>query len=1263
MKNFIPFLLIKNNRSDGKQIPFFHSRLKAGLGCFFLFWCFLFSIQQAKAQQYTADFSSAPVISNPIGGSWPWNTLATITLGGVEYEISQGGNGSWEHTTTGGKTGGALKYVTAATTSVTIQRKDRQKFNFYGIWLKYTNFQDATYYRPPFLTITYSDSSLPQEVYQEPNQTVEASNNVTVTSVSLMFTGLNTLFLDNLIVGPVGASALPTVTTNSASSITSTSAILGGNITDEGDASVTERGIVYSSTNNPPTTSTKVTIGSGLGSFAQTINGLTASTTYYARAYATNSAGTAYGTVQTFTTVATTTTITAINRVSATPTNATAVSYTVTFSAPVTGVDASDFALTKTGTATGIISTPTGSGTTWIVPVTSVTGDGTLRLDFTGLTGVTPNVSAAYTSGQYYTLDNTAPTVTGVDNNGKYNTDKTITIEAGATATLNGASFTSSKEVSKEGDFTLIATDAVGNTTTLAFTIDKTAPVVSGVTHNSLYPANPTITFNEGSATLNGSAFTSGSTVSTDASYVLIVTDAAGNSTTINFTLDKTAPVISGVPTQAIAVATPNNSCETTITFPEITASDNLSSPGDITLKYTIAGNEVTTGNLFKVGSTEVEVLATDQAGNFKTAVFTVTVQDKTLPVITPPAAITQANDAGKCGAALTLTNPKSEDNCGIASIINDAPEFFPIGTTTVTWTVTDVHGNKSETTQQVTITDTEKPIAIAKSLTIQLSNSGTATITAAQVNNGSTDNCGIKGVELSKTAFSCQNIGPNTVTLTVTDNSGNIETAQATVTVVDELAPVAQGKNITIALINGTATITATDINNGSSDNCGIKSIATDKNNFTCTDLGANSVKLIVTDNAGNQAEATVTVTVKDTTPPTAIARNLTVQLDATGRAAITAAQVNNGSGDICGIKEMSLSKSSFDCSNVGSNTVILTVIDNSGNTATAQAIVTVEDKTLPTARTKDITVTLGSTGQASITATNINNGSQDNCGIKSMSVSQGSFNCSNIGVNTVTLTITDNSGNVSSATATVTVEGTIPTPAITVIPTSTVYTGGNPNIIYLGYGAQSVKLQASGGVKYTWSPASGLSKTNIADPVFTPTKAGTYPFTVTATNSSGCTATSNITITVIDARYGNKKNQVVICHNGKSNNIDVISVPDHLAHGDYLGSCSASVPAITSSRSYAPEAEIAVQPILKNYPNPFSGRTTIEFSLAQDEDYTLVIYDLKGTLVKQLPGGKAKAKELKQVEWQVGNAAAGLYIVRLTTATSVQQLKLKVE
>ncbi|GAA4013427.1 hypothetical protein GCM10022408_28110 [Hymenobacter fastidiosus] len=97
----------------------------------------------------------------------------------------------------------------------------------------------------------------------------------------------------------------PTVTTAAASAIASTSATLGGNVTNDGGSPVTERGVVYSTTNATPTTAdTKATNGTGGGSFSATVSGLTPGTTYNVRAYAINSLGTSYGSVITFTTTA-----------------------------------------------------------------------------------------------------------------------------------------------------------------------------------------------------------------------------------------------------------------------------------------------------------------------------------------------------------------------------------------------------------------------------------------------------------------------------------------------------------------------------------------------------------------------------------------------------------------------------------------------------------------------------------------------------------------------------------------------------------------------------------------------------------------------------------------------------------------------------------------------------------------------------------------------------------------------------------------------
>ncbi|WP_196426699.1 S-layer homology domain-containing protein [Lysinibacillus cavernae] len=139
-------------------------------------------------------------------------------------------------------------------------------------------------------------------------------------------------------------------------------------------------------------------------------------------------------------------------------------------------------------------------------------------------------------------LDTTAPIVSGVVNGASYNTKRTITFNEG-TATLNGHPFVSGTSVDTEGSYTLVVKDAVGNTTTVSFIIDTTAPIVSGVVNGASYNTKRTITFNEGTATLNGHPFVSGTSVDTEGSYTLIVTDVAANSITITFSIVKTAPI------------------------------------------------------------------------------------------------------------------------------------------------------------------------------------------------------------------------------------------------------------------------------------------------------------------------------------------------------------------------------------------------------------------------------------------------------------------------------------------------------------------------------------------------------------------------------------------------------------------------------------------------------------------------------------------------------------------------------------------------
>ena len=246
---------------------------------------------------------------------------------------------------------------------------------------------------------------------------------------------------------------------------------------------------------------------------------------------------------------------------------------------------------------------------------------------------------------------------------------------------------------------------------------------------------------------------------------------------------------------------------------------------------------------------------------------------------------------------------------------------------------------------------DTEPPVAICQNITAQLDATGSVTIVAADVDGGSTDNVGIVSYAIDIDTFSCVDVGPNTVTLTVTDAAGNFDTCTATVTVEDNIAPVATCQAFIAQLdATGNVIITASDIDNGSTDNCGIASLSVSPASFTCADIGANTVTLTVIDVNGNSSTCSTTVTVEDNVAPIATCQPFTAQLDANGIVTISGADVDGGSADACGIDTLSVSPNTFSCADIGANTVTLTVTDNNGNISTCTTTVTVEDNIAPT-------------------------------------------------------------------------------------------------------------------------------------------------------------------------------------------------------------------------------------------------------------------------------------------------------------------------
>jgi DICT domain-containing protein len=565
---------------------------------------------------------------------------------------------------------------------------------------------------------------------------------------------------------------------------------------------------------------------------------------------------------------------------------------------------------------------------------------------------------------------------------------------------------------------------------------------------------------------------------------------------------DVTAPVV--VANGDKNVNTDVDTCGATVVV-SATATDNCT----VGLPTGVRSDALALTAAYPVGTTTIAWNVTDANNNNALAVTqTIVVTDIQKPVTITKNITVQLDALGTASIVAADINNGSTDACGISLLALDKTSFTcaNVGVNTVTLKVTDVNGNVASQTAIVKVEDKIAPVVVTKNITVQLDAAGNATIVAADINDGSTDTCGISLLELDKTSFTCANIGVNTVTLKLTDNNGNVTSKTATVTVEDKIAPVAVTKNITVQLdAAGNATIVATDINDGSTDACGISLLELDKTSFTCANIGANTVTLKVTDVNGNVTSKTATVTVKDKIAPVVVTKNITVQLDAAGNATIVAADINDGSTDSCGISLLELDKTTFTCANVGVNIVTLKVTDNNGNVASLAATVTVEDKIAPVVVTKNITVQLDAAGNATIVAADINYGSTDTCGISLLELDKTSFTCANIGVNTVTLKVTDNNGNVASLTATVTVEDKIAPVVVTKNITVQLDAAGNATIVAADINDGS-------------TDTCGISLVELDKMSFTCANIGANTVTLKAIDNNGNVATKTAIVTVED-------------------------------------------------------------------------------------------------------------------------------------------------
>ena len=387
-------------------------------------------------------------------------------------------------------------------------------------------------------------------------------------------------------------------------------------------------------------------------------------------------------------------------------------------------------------------------------------------------------------------------------------------------------------------------------------------------------------------------------------------------------------------------------------------------------------------------------------------------------------------SNTGTVSFSVTQLDSGTYDNCGLASLTAATTTFgcLNLGANTVAVTAKDVNGNESNANTQVWVKDTIKPTALVKSVNIYLNNSGVATVSANQVNNGSTDNCGVDSIAINKTSFNCLERGTQSVQLEVYDKSRNVAAKSVTINVLDTTRPIAKSKNINVYLNKaGEAIIAPKDVDNGSTDNCGIKTLTISNNFFNCSNVGSNTISFTVTDSSNNSSTQNVRITVFDTISPVVKVKTPIVYMTSQGFAVITPDDVDDKSFDNCKIASRSISKSVFTCNDLGQNIINLTIADVTGNITVAKATVVVQDTTRPKLKYRNINAYLDKNGLAAASAFDADLGTTDNCDLKLVGLTKDVFNCSELGANVVEFYATDKAGNVNRAPITITVKDTV--------------------------------------------------------------------------------------------------------------------------------------------------------------------------------------------------------------------------------------------
>lgn len=572
-------------------------------------------------------------------------------------------------------------------------------------------------------------------------------------------------------------------------------------------------------------------------------------------------------------------------------------------------------------------------------------------------------------------------------------------------------------------------TDAHNNKSFASFTVtvtDTTAPditVPGNQTVEATGPNGAAVAFSasaldivDGAVAVEASPV-SGSTFGIGTTTVTVTAkDAHNNSASASFTVtvqDTTAPVISN---------------QNDITL-EATGADGAIASYSLTANDLVDGlvaviSSPASGSTFAIGQTTVSNKAMDSRSNTATSTFKVIVQDTTAPAITVPGPIT-AEATGPGGASVTFSVSANDIVDGAVNVTTDhnSGSAFPLGTTTVTATASDAHGNSASMTFTVTVQDTTAPVITAPSdMTVEATKPGGADVsfsaTAADIVSGSVN---VVATPASGSTFA---LGMTTVKLCATDAAGNKSEATFKINVVDTTAPaISDIADVSVEATgpdgaNASFNATATDLVDGN-----VPVTFDPKSSGAKFGLGETIEKATATDSRGNKAEKSFKVTVTDKTPPT-IGAVAPVTAEATGpNGAAVSFPIPTATDIVDGAVQVTCTPASGSTFPIGNTTVVCSATDAHNNTVTKCFVVTVQDKTAPVITVPaNMIVTANSATGAIVTfaasATDVVDGSV------ATYATPASGSLFPLGPKTVNVTATDSHGNSATKSFMVTVQ-----------------------------------------------------------------------------------------------------------------------------------------------------------------------------------------------------------------------------------------------